>query len=132
MISVINAPTAFASFLCLLFVLWKWRVKNPLRLPHPPGPRPLPVLGNVFDIPRNNEAQRYNVLARRHGESLLLLSAESIPIVEGDLVYMRVFGISILVVNTFEAANDLFEKRSAVYSDRNPLPMINDLYVTLL
>ncbi|KAF8910745.1 cytochrome P450 [Mucidula mucida] len=111
MISVINAPTAFASFLCLLFVLWKWRVKNPLRLPHPPGPRPLPVLGNVFDIPRNNEAQRYNVLARRHG----------------DLVYMRVFGISILVVNTFEAANDLFEKRSAVYSDRNPLPMINDL-----
>ncbi|KAF9024346.1 cytochrome P450 [Hymenopellis radicata] len=104
-----------ALFLCLLFVLWKWRVKktksNPLRLPYPPGPQPIPMLGNILDIPRDNEAQRYNALARRHG----------------DLVYMQVFGISILVVNTYEAANDLFEKRSAMYSDRSPLPMINDL-----
>lgn len=84
---------------------------NPRRLPLPPGPKPLPIIGNLLDIPRDSEAARYNRLAREHG----------------DLVFLSVFGKTILVVNTYQVANDLFEKRSSNYSDRNELPMINDL-----
>ncbi len=43
-------------------------------------------------------------------------------------MFLSVFGKTILVVNTYQVANDLFEKRSSNYSDRNELPMINDLY----
>ena len=47
----------------------------------------------------------------------------------GDLVYLKVFGQSIVVINSPVVANELFEKRSSIYSDRSDLPMMNDLYV---
>lgn len=50
---------------------------------------------------------------------------------QGDLVFMEILGRKILVVNSFQAVDDLFEKRSANYSDRNELPMINDLWVPM-
>lgn len=45
---------------------------------------------------------------------------------------MELLGKTILIVNSYETACDLFEKRSANYSDRNELPMINDLCVSCL
>ena len=47
----------------------------------------------------------------------------------GDLVYLNVFGLSIVVVNSPVVASELFEKRSSIYSDRIELPMVKDLYV---
>lgn len=46
---------------------------------------------------------------------------------QGDLVYANVIGHRLLFVNSPQIANDLFEKRFINYSDRNKLPMINDL-----
>lgn len=51
----------------------------------------------------------------------------SCTIVPGELVHIEVLGRHIVFVNSIRVANDLFEKRSANYSDRNALPMINDL-----
>lgn len=103
---------------------------NPRRLPLPPGPKPLPIIGNLLDIPRDSEAARYNRLAREHGTSsrTCFFLFKLIYTNAGDLVFLSVFGKTILVVNTYQVANDLFEKRSFNYSDRNELPMINDLY----
>ena len=42
-----------------------------------------------------------------------------------NIVSYQVFGQSILVVNTAEAAFDLLDKRSANYSDRTPTPIID-------
>ena len=42
----------------------------------------------------------------------------------GDFVYANVFGKSIIILNSAEAALDLLEKRSASYSDRPRLPML--------
>ena len=47
----------------------------------------------------------------------------------GDLVYLKVFGQSIVIINSPVVANELFEKRSSIYSDRSEFPMLNDLYV---
>ncbi|KIK63931.1 hypothetical protein GYMLUDRAFT_161793 [Collybiopsis luxurians FD-317 M1] len=80
-------------------------------LPTPPGPKPAPIIGNLFDIPREKESLAYNKMAKKYG----------------DLTYLSVLGKSILVVNNYATAQELFEKRSANYSDRNELPMINDL-----
>ena len=40
---------------------------------------------------------------------------------------IRVVHVRIIVLNSFEAANELFEKRSAIYSDRPDMPMLVDL-----
>ncbi|KAH7918033.1 hypothetical protein BV22DRAFT_1025281, partial [Leucogyrophana mollusca] len=35
----------------------------------------------------------------------------------GELVYLRTFGTGIFTLSSMEAVNELFEKRSQVYSD---------------
>jgi len=43
------------------------RNKKPERLPFPPGPKPLPVIGNLRDLPFKDEAATYNIWAKEHG-----------------------------------------------------------------
>ena len=62
------------------------------------------------------------------GHHLILLWL-LIALSPGDMVYLKVFGTSIVVINSHAIAFDLFEKRSSIYSDRCEFPMINDLYV---
>lgn len=104
------------SVLLSLFchLLWKLYVRrrdNPRGVPHPPGPKPLPLIGNLFDFARENESAAYLNMAHKYG----------------DLVFLSALGINVLIVNDFQTANELFEKRSANYSDRHESPMINHL-----
>ncbi|GLB41181.1 putative cytochrome p450 [Lyophyllum shimeji] len=109
---------AYGLFLlgfAVIFVSYKFcrrrRGPNPQGLPFPPGPRPLPLVGNLFDLARVDEVEAYLRLYHKYG----------------DLVFFNALGKKILFVNTFQAANDLFEKRSANYSDRNHSPMLHEL-----
>ncbi|TFK64565.1 cytochrome P450 [Pluteus cervinus] len=104
----------FVTLLLLVIYIQNFRARrraNPQNLPYPPGPKPLPILGNIFDLARENEAQSYLKLAHQYG----------------DLVFLTVLGKNILFVNSFQTATELFDKRSSNYSDRNSLPMINEM-----
>ncbi|TFY56486.1 hypothetical protein EVJ58_g7609 [Rhodofomes roseus] len=68
----------------------------------PPGPRPLPLIGNAHQMPFEYPEQTF---ARWKG-------------LYGDLIFLRMFSTPLLVVNSARAARDLLEKRSAKYSDR--------------
>ena len=46
---------------------------------------------------------------------------------KGEVVHINVFGQDIIFLNSVRAANDLLDKRSAIYSDRPQLPLFNDL-----
>ncbi|OCH88668.1 cytochrome P450 [Obba rivulosa] len=70
--------------------------------PLPPGPTPLPVIGNVLDVPSVTPWKTYAQWADRYG----------------GIVFMRVFGQPIMIINSLEVAVDLLEKRSSNYSDR--------------
>ena len=47
----------------------------------------------------------------------------------GDIVHVRSFGSSLVVLNTFQAASNLLEKRSSIYSSRRHSTMLLELYV---
>ncbi|KAF9029997.1 cytochrome P450 [Hymenopellis radicata] len=70
--------------------------------PLPPGPKGLPLIGNLFDRPLHHAWLTYT-----HWGS-----------VYGEIVSYKVLGHPVVVVNSARVANELFEKRSNIYSDR--------------
>lgn len=47
-----------------------------------------------------------------------------------DIIYLNLLGQDVIVLNSLAACRELFDKRSAIYSSRPNMPMINDLCVT--
>jgi hypothetical protein len=126
---MLNLFGLLVAFLCLALYARTRRDRYLDKLPFPPGPKALPFIGNLRDIPMKDEAIIYNQWARKYGMSFVSGIMSLIASGTGPLVYANVLGRHLLFVNSAKVAADLFEKRSANYSDRNALPMINDLYV---
>lgn len=75
-----NKFAAFAigsfSFLTMLYVYRKTRPSVAL----PPGPPPLPVVGNTFQMPKEQPWLKYAEWAKQYGEPYLAASQRSINI----------------------------------------------------
>ncbi|TDL14892.1 hypothetical protein BD410DRAFT_705970, partial [Rickenella mellea] len=69
----------------------------------PPGPRGLPFIGNVLNIPSIHPWKIYQKWCRDNGS---------------DLFFLRLPGHSLLILNSAKAAQDLLVQRSNIYSDR--------------
>ncbi|KAF7344542.1 Cytochrome P450 [Mycena sanguinolenta] len=99
--------------------------------PIPPGPRSLPIIGNLLNMPSQEQWLVYQEWSRKYGS----LSFSTCPdraftqhgTTGSDIVHMNVFGTDILVVNSAEAASALFGHKSAIYSDRPRMPMLGEL-----
>ncbi|KAI5119817.1 hypothetical protein M0805_006950 [Coniferiporia weirii] len=90
-----------------LVSIWLWlkyvrRHRNSLGLPHPPGPKGLPIIGNVLDMPPSHE----------------WLKAAEWRKTYGDMVFVQNLGKPAVFINSYEVAVDLLEKRSLIYSSR--------------
>ncbi|KAF5360007.1 hypothetical protein D9758_007612 [Tetrapyrgos nigripes] len=48
-----------------------------------------------------------------------------------NYIYLRVFGLDLLVINSYNVAKELLEKRSDHFSDRPRLIMAGEMYVAL-
>ncbi|KAF8504886.1 cytochrome P450 [Russula emetica] len=83
-------------------------------LPYPPGPRPLPIIGNVLDIPAEFSWLLYTQLAKKYG----LLSSELV----GDVMSFHILGRVVVILGSTKSTKDLLEKRGEIYSDRPVIP----------
>ncbi|KAF8652307.1 hypothetical protein AX16_004465 [Volvariella volvacea WC 439] len=104
MLAVIPA----AVLLCFLYLVRR----KQQRIPLPPGPKGLFLLGNVLDIPKSHEWVTY---------------AEWAKVYDRDLFRLNLAGQNVVILNSFAAAEELLEGRSAVFSSRPRLPMVNEL-----
>jgi len=103
----------FVAGLAALFVAYRLSTKRSLsRLPLPPGPKGLPIIGNVRDLPSGFEWLAYHKWCKE---------------LDTDVMYLNLAGQSVVVLDTAESANELLEKRSSIYSGRARMPMINEL-----
>ncbi|KAN0092914.1 Cytochrome P450 [Tylopilus felleus] len=107
--STVSMSFASFSFLAtgILAVYYVWRKSH---RPHfPPGPRGVPVLGNVFDTPPGEPWKAYKKLGEKYG----------------DIIHLRVLTQDMIVLNSYEVIKDLFEHRSQNYSNRPYIPAFN-------
>lgn len=79
-------------------------------LPFPPGPKPLPFIGNALDLPRSREYATYHEWSKLYG----------------DVVHTHAFGHHIIVLNSVKAAREMLDQRSSIFSDRPHIPMVHE------
>lgn len=104
------------SSLLLAFVLaagyYLYAKRTAARSKHyPPGPAPLPLLGNIFDLTTHELWVRITNWSRLYG----------------DIMYIHVFGQGLVFCNTAQVATDLLDKKGSIYSDKPHLIMTGDL-----
>ncbi|KAI0069315.1 cytochrome P450 [Artomyces pyxidatus] len=107
---VSSSLIAAANLPVLAIVIFVFRIFEDRRrrkgLAYPPGPRRLPIIGNLLEIPFEHSWLTYAEWAKSYG----------------DIISLTVLGQVIVILNSPKSARDLLDKRSATYSARPPIP----------
>ncbi|KAG5732706.1 O-methylsterigmatocystin oxidoreductase [Termitomyces sp. T112] len=98
------------SFITAVYLYLRQRMNG--ELPLPPGPKKLPIIGNLLDIPKGFEWATYHKWCQDLGS---------------DIIHLNIAGTSIIVLDNAKVAIDLLEKRSSIYSSRARMPMLREL-----
>jgi len=78
------------------------------KLPLPPGPPGLPLIGNALSLPTKKAWKTYAKWGQTYG----------------PLTFVKLVNRPILIINSVQAAFDLLERRGQIYSDRPVRPLL--------
>lgn len=116
----------YGSFLLNDFIAFLRRGKTRL----PPGPVPLPVIGNMLDMPKGHQGEFWGKHKELYGwfSSVYHLLVDTYR-KQGPISSLSAMGQTIVILNDMKICIELLEKRSAIYSDRPRMVFLVDLYV---
>ncbi|KAJ6566447.1 cytochrome P450 [Mycena capillaripes] len=115
MIPPLDISSSASAWYCVGLAILLYGIhwgRNRSKLPLPPGPKKLPILGNLFDIPSELQWEVYFRWSREFNS---------------DIIHLNAAGTSIVVLSSAEAIRDLLERRSSLYSDRPHGTMLDEL-----
>ncbi|ORX97499.1 cytochrome P450 [Clohesyomyces aquaticus] len=98
--------------LYVLYHLYRYHKLSVRRKDFPPGPTPLPIIGNLHQIPISRPELRFATYAKEYG----------------PITGLQLGSHNMIVLNTWEAVHDLIEQKGGSYSSR-PKLAVTDVIV---
>jgi hypothetical protein len=108
-------PFAFA--IISAYLVAKHVIDQRRRKRLPPGPKPLPLVGNIADLPSAGVPEWEHWLKHKD--------------LYGPISSVTVLGQTLILIHDKEIAFELMEKRSSVHSSRPHMEFANEMYDTL-
>lgn len=93
----------------------------------PPGPRKLPLIENLLDMPNGQEWLTFADWGAKWGMFNSLTRILITNVASGDIVSVSVFGQTMIIINSAQTAFDMLDKKSSIYSERPVLQMGGEL-----
>ena len=104
-VTTTNFISIIVVSLLFSYVVYRNHIASSRKLSLPPGPKPWPLIGNTFDVPRSFQWSTFTKWAEEYGP-----------------VYSLILGSSVMIVlSSDQAIKDLLDKRSNIYSSRPPV-----------
>lgn len=119
-------PALVVFLLYLTYKLWRYK-----HVCLPPGPQPLPLIGNIHQIPLEHSHLTFARWGKQYGSSRVMtfnnVCATPDQSSLGPITYISLFGKPVIILNTSQATLDLLEKRSVSYANRPRLIMAGEM-----
>lgn len=138
--ALLTPPALLGISLCAFVLAYlrsraEWNARS-RGFPLPPGPKPLPVVGNLFDWPKSNQSLAFRDLCTKYGmysvQRAIDVRGTHLYVCAGDVLYLDVLGQRMITLGSSSAILELLDKRSANSSSRLGSNGLGSLYVLLV